>query len=61
MKAIKDILDYFRHLRSMGMGKWQSRIFFLTIFILGCCIGYALIIFASNTNLQQLIELKNNV
>lgn len=61
MKALKDTLDYFRQLRSMGLGKWQSRIFFLTIFILGCCIGYALIILASNTNLQQLIELKNNV
>jgi hypothetical protein len=54
MSWYKDTLDYLKAMRIMGKGIWQSRLFFVSLFILSLSISAAILILANNSSLQQL-------
>jgi|DEB0MinimDraft_10_1074344.scaffolds.fasta_scaffold37708_1 hypothetical protein len=54
MSWYKDTLDYLKAMRIMGKGIWQSRLFFVSLFILSLSISAAIILLANNSSLQQL-------
>jgi hypothetical protein len=54
MSWYKDTLDYLKAMRIMGKGIWQSRLFFVSLFILSLSISAAILLLANNSSLQQL-------
>lgn len=61
MTRLEAILDYLKEMRKMGQGVWQSRIFFMSIFLITISISWAIIIIAYNIRIEDVVSLINYI
>lgn len=57
MTWFQSTLDYLKEMRKMGMGIWQSRLFFGAMLLLASSIALSIIIISCNIHLQDVVEL----